>query len=212
MRSLLRKVIGREEFDYLALLSALSSYSNPRNKITALLRDGTIIRVKKGLYVFGDQERRRPFSRELLANLIYGPSFISLDFALFHHGLIPERPSVVTSVTLKRSKEFETPVGSFSYRQTPRASFNIGMSRIEQDDVAYLMACPERALADKLSEVRGHKIRSQRELGSLLFDDLRLEPREFAKLNAELIEAVGKGKRCHKSILAALLLRKMTKG
>lgn len=212
MNSSLRTAIGREEFDYIALMSELSSYSNPRNKITQLLRDGTIIRIKKGLYVFGEAERRRPFSRELLANLIYGPSFISLDFALFRSGLIPERPSVITSVTPKRSKQFETPVGRFSYRQTPIMSFEIGMTRNEQDDVAYLIAGPERALSDKLREVRGHRVRTQHELGSLLFEDLRIEPSEFSKMDPEIIEAVGKGIRCHKSILAAKLLRKMKNG
>lgn len=87
----LRKLIGREEFDYPALMSALANYANPRDKVTSLLRQGVIIRVKKGLYVFGDDFRKRPFCRELLANLIYGPSYVSLDYALSYHGLIPER-------------------------------------------------------------------------------------------------------------------------
>ena len=45
----LRKIINREEFDYPALMSALSAYANPRDKVTALLRKGVIVRVKKGL-------------------------------------------------------------------------------------------------------------------------------------------------------------------
>lgn len=50
--------------------------------MTALLRKKAIIRVKKGLYVFGPEVRRRPFSLEVLANTIYGPSYISLQYAL----------------------------------------------------------------------------------------------------------------------------------
>ena len=92
----LREQIGREEFDYPALMGALSQYANPRDKVTSLLRRGTIVRVKKGLYVFGEAYRRRPYSRELLANLIYGPSFVSLDYALAFHGLISERVEVIT--------------------------------------------------------------------------------------------------------------------
>ena len=91
----LRQRVGREEFDYQALMAALPEYANPRDKVTVLLRRGDIIRVKKGFYVFGDELRRRPYSRELLANLIYGPSFVSLDSALSFHGLIPERVEVV---------------------------------------------------------------------------------------------------------------------
>ena len=68
----LRQLIPREEFDYQTLLSYLQGYDYPRDKITDLLRKGVIIRVKKGLYVFGELYRRRPVSREALANLMYG--------------------------------------------------------------------------------------------------------------------------------------------
>ena len=71
-----------EEFDYQALLAALNGYARPRDRITELIRKGEIIRVKKGIYVPGAKRRRRPFSREVLANLIYGPSYISLEYAL----------------------------------------------------------------------------------------------------------------------------------
>ena len=86
----LRKRISGEEFDYQALLDGLREYDRPRDKITNLLRQGGIIRVKKGIYVFGERYRRRPFSRELLANMIYGPSYVSLETALHYYGLIPE--------------------------------------------------------------------------------------------------------------------------
>ena len=56
----LRRQIGREEFDYQALLSALSGYASPRDRITTLLRSGVIVRVKKGLYVFGKDYRHEP--------------------------------------------------------------------------------------------------------------------------------------------------------
>ena len=46
MQRKLREQIGREEFDYPALMSALASYANPRDKVTSLLRRGTIVRVK----------------------------------------------------------------------------------------------------------------------------------------------------------------------
>ena len=88
----LRKVIPWEEFDYQALLGALQDYAHPRDKISDLLVKGVIIRVKKGQYIFGDSYRNKPYSREILANLIYGPSCVSLEYALHSHGLTPERP------------------------------------------------------------------------------------------------------------------------
>jgi hypothetical protein len=154
-RSNLRHLIGREEFDYQRLMWALSDLASPRAKVTALLRQGVIIRVKKGLYVFGDEYRERPYSRELLANLVYGPSFVSLDYALGYHALIPERVAVLTSVTPKRPKRFDTPVGTFIYRHTRPDGFHIGMSRVETAQTAFLIAGPERALADKLRDVKG---------------------------------------------------------
>jgi len=72
----IRKRINREIFDYQTLMVALEEYAHPRDKITDLIRKNNIIRIKKGLYIFGDDYRRYPFSRELLANLIYGPSLL----------------------------------------------------------------------------------------------------------------------------------------
>ena len=205
----LRKKIDREEFDYPALMSALSAYANPRDKVTSLLRTGVIVRVKKGLYVYGDDYRKRPFCRELLANLIYGPSYVSLEYALSYHGLIPERVQSVTSMTPKRGKNFETPVGLFVYRQTPKAYFHLGMDRVEQKDFSFLIATPERALADKLRDDRGSAIRTQREIASYLFENLRLNRTLFLKMDAEFIERLGEELGSRKVALCSRLLQRM---
>ena len=89
-------MIPVDVFDYTTLVSALSDFRKPRDKITKLLERGTLIRVKKGLYCFNEVLRKRLLSREYLANLIYGPSYVSLEYALAFHGLIPERVETVT--------------------------------------------------------------------------------------------------------------------
>jgi hypothetical protein len=203
----LRRRIGREEFDYQALMAALSEYANPRDKVTALLRRGDIIRVKKGLYVFGNELRRRPYSRELLANLVYGPSFVSLDSALSFHGLIPERIEALTSVTTKRPKTFDTPVGLFIYRQSPRNGFHLGMDRREEGDVAFLIATPERALADKIRDDRGHELRTRADAAVYLFDNLRIDREDFAQINPNQLDELAHALRSRKVALAAGLLR-----
>lgn len=205
----LRQRIGREEFDYPALMSALSGYANPRDRVTALLRRGDIIRVKKGLYLFGDQLRRRPYSLELLANLVYGPSFVSLDSALSFHGLIPERVEATTSVTTKRPKTFDTPVGSFIYRQAPIGYFHIGMDWVEEGDVAFLIATPERALADKIRDDRGHPLRSQADVARYLFDDLRIDREEFEQMAPDLLVKLAEAARSRRIAICADLLRKL---
>lgn len=75
----LRKKAGREEIDYQFLLPLLAKYAYPRDKISSWLKAGDLIRVKKGLYVFGKDAALHPYSKEVLANLIYGPSAMHKD-------------------------------------------------------------------------------------------------------------------------------------
>jgi len=100
----IRQGITREVFDYQVLPEALSGYSKPRDKITKLLASGSIVRIKKGRYCFSESLRREAISREYVANLIYGPSYVSLDYAFSYHGLIPERVNTITSVTMLRPR------------------------------------------------------------------------------------------------------------
>ena len=210
MIEIIRRSISQEEFDYQTLLSCLEDYAYPRDKISGLLRKGVIVRVKKGLYVFGDDYRRRPYSREILANLIYGPSYISLDYALQFHGLIPERVVTVTSVATGRARRFETPVGLFTYRQIPMAAFRRGMDQMETGDGrTFLMATPEKALADKLCEGRGTGIRTQRELETYLSNSLRIETTEIRELNAEKLDKIARSYRSRKIRLLSNLIRRI---
>jgi len=184
-----RSRIKGEIFDYQTLADALKGLSSPRDKITDMLRQGIIIRIKKGLYVFGDPFRRHPYSRELVANLVYGPSYLSLDFALAYYGFIPERVEALTSVTPSRSRKFGTPVGLFIYRQIPPRAYEAGMVRVEAEpDRAFLIASPEKALADKVVSVRGAPLSSVAEMGRFLEDDLRIDPVVLRSLSAEKVD------------------------
>jgi hypothetical protein len=189
--STLRKTIPWEEFDYQALLQALKDYAHPRDKITDLLAKGVIVRVKKGLYVFGDAYRTRPYSREILANLIYGPSCVSLEYALHYHGLTPEGSAALTSVTTKRGREFQTPVGLFLYRTIPEAGFHVGLQRIElKDGRAFLLAGPEKALADKVRTDRGLLLRTRRGCLEYLLDSLRIAAEDLNRLDIDLLDSM----------------------
>ncbi len=184
----LRARTDEEEFDYQILLDCLKQYERPRDKITSLLRENAIIRVKKGIYIFGPKYARRPFSREVLANMIYGPSCVSLDFALHHHGLIPERVEAVTSVTIGRGRRFVTPVGLFIYRQIPPAAFPVGIDRVPlEGGRSFLVALPEKALADKIHDDRGTGIRNQRDLRRYLTENLRIDAMSLKKLRTGIL-------------------------
>jgi predicted transcriptional regulator of viral defense system len=184
----IRTLIPREEFDYQMLLDALKGYARPRDKITQWLKRGVIIRVKKGLYVFGEGLRRRPYSRELLANLVYGPSYLSQEWALQYYGLIPERVEALTSVTTGRSRKYRTPAGLFIYRQIPLQAFRAGMTRAEIDgEPAFLVATREKALADKIRLDIGTGIGSVGQMRTYLIENLRIEEEALAGLDSRAI-------------------------
>ena len=179
----IRQDITREVFDYQVLLEALSGYSKPRDKITKLLASGAIVRIKKGLYCFSESLRKEAISREYVANLIYGPSYVSLDYALSYHGLIPERVNTITSVTLRRSRSFHTPLGSFSYRTLKESRYALGAALESVGKATFLMATAEKALADKVwADKRITGLRAA-EYAGYLSDDLRIEQKALRDLD-----------------------------
>jgi len=208
----IRNQIQTEIFDYQTLISVLSGLASPRDKITDLLKEGAIIRVKKGLYVFGDKYRRYPYSTELLANLVYGPSYLSLDSGLSYYGLIPERVEALTSITTHRSRRFLTPVGLFTYRQVPLKAFQLGFVRKNADhDQSFLIAVPEKALADKIVSVRGVRIDSIKELMAFLEEDLRIDMASLRSFSPEKIDEYAMAYRSLRLRLFARLLKKIKK-
>ena len=100
--------------------------------------------------VFDYALRKQPLSSEYLANLIYGPSYVSLEYVLAYHGLIPERVETVTSVTTRRSRDFSTPIGDFSFRMLTKGRYECGADLVEADGVSFLIATPEKAISDRI--------------------------------------------------------------
>jgi hypothetical protein len=207
-----RERIQAEIFDYQTLIDALGELSFPMDNITDLIKKKIIIRIKKGLYVFGDRYRRHSYSRELLANLIYGPSYVSLDYALDYYGFIPERSEALTSVTLGRSRKFHTPVGLFIYRQIPIQSYEAGMVLVEEDyGQAFLIASPEKTLADKIISERGVSLTSPAEMRRFLVEGLRIDVSNIESLSPERIDEYAGRYRSRKLRHLSGLVRRLRK-
>ncbi len=187
-----RKLAGREEIDYAFLMSALKNYAKPRQKISRWIKTKEIIRVKKGLYIFGPEIAQRPYSKELLANLISGPSTISLSYALSHYGLIPERVDTVTSITNNRNKQLETPIGLFTYQYLSDTRYQPGIQLVSFDnDQSYLMAIPEKALCDYIYfTTKPVKISSLQNMELFLLEDLRIDETMMAELSLAHIKEI----------------------
>lgn len=179
------------EIDYNYLKSLLSKYSNVRVKINDMLKKKEIIRIKKGLYIPGELYRSDLICRETLSNLIYGPSYISLQYALSFYGLIPERTETVTAVANKRNKVFDTPIGRFSYRYIHPDLYSEGIELVRLDENHnILIASREKAVADILYFC--DKIENVEELKEFLFTNMRFEESEVKKLKMSLIRRLAK--------------------
>ncbi len=175
------------EFDYNLLLAALSAYKNPRDKIRSLINDGEIIRIKKGIYVLGN-EYKRPYNTFVLANLIYGPSYVSGLSALSFHGAIPERVHRVYSITPNRNKIFTTKAGIFEYRYCHIEKYSTGFALYKTDSrKKALIATPEKALTDHIAGQK--EIKTKADMKSYL-SGMRLEKELYASLNISLMRRI----------------------
>lgn len=171
------------------LLNLLSDYSAPNNKIISLEASGKLIRLKRGLYVGSPQNNGTLLSPELIANHLLGPSYVSMETALAHYGMIPERVFSIQSLTTKRAKIFNTSLGSFSYIQTSAEYFRIGLvQEMVDQQYAFLIASREKALCDKMVYTRQLNLTSQKAVETYLEEDLRLEMESLKILDIEIIK------------------------
>lgn len=110
---------------------------------------GDLIIVKRGLYALSPEYRKEDLNPFYAAQIIYGPSYVSLESALSIHGLIPESVHAVTCVANKQSKNFDTSLGYFVYSRVPQDILFSGVSRkVDQNGYAWMLASPVKALAD----------------------------------------------------------------
>jgi hypothetical protein len=178
------------ELDYQFVMDCLKDYASPRAKLGRLLHEGALLRVKKGLYLLGPHFQHHPYCLELVANLIYGPSYVSLERALYIYGMIPEHVEAITSVTAKPSCTYRTPVGNFIYAHCHPKSYTVGITtRTYGENENPFMATREKALCDMLTIRRG-KITSEKHLEEILLEDLRIEEEDLLQLDLEKIQEI----------------------
>lgn len=106
-------------------------------------KQGFILQIKRGLYVFSDILPPDVY----IANKLYSPSYISLEFALSYHGVIPETVYETTSVTTKATRRFETLGKIFSFRKIKKAAYT-GYEIQKQQGVSFYIATAEKAFVD----------------------------------------------------------------
>jgi predicted transcriptional regulator of viral defense system len=179
MRSIeiLRKNITFEYFNHSEIINLLGQGDSLKSKVKRMLKAGELIQLKRGHYIFGEGYRKGSVDVFHIANLLHGPSYVSLESALSHWSLIPELVHGATSISAKRSTKVNTTIGAFSYRQIPWNSFRFGVIRTERRP-NFLIASPEKSILDKVYlDFRGTNVLSY------LVEGLRIEVRDLQELN-----------------------------
>ena len=159
------------------------NYSNKNNKLSRDIKNGKLFKIVKGLY-----ETNSNTPGYLLSGSIYGPSYISFEYALAYYGLIPERVSTITCATFnkKKKKKYDTDFGVFTYRDVPDIAYPEEILLKTENDYSYQIATPEKALCDKLYTLS--PINNYDNLEKMLFSDLRIDEEEFENLDVNKIE------------------------
>ena len=169
------------------LLRDLAEYANPAAKIRRMAQGGQLVPIIKGMY-----ETDKTIPGHYLSGVIYGPSYLSFEFALSWYGLIPEAVYAFTSATCGkgRRKQYETAFGTYTYRDVPIAAFPYGVTLHEENGYSFMLASPEKAICDLL--YTRSPCGSRKELHQLLFNDLRMDESAFRDTNwDDLTELAG---------------------
>lgn len=165
------------------------SISNVNEKISNLVKNGELVRLKKGFYTFSKLYQTKPINLISVANTLYSPSYVSFDYALSYYGMIPERVNEVTSATSKNEKLFDTPIGRFSYKKVSPEAYSLGIDWVYDDiEGGRFIATAEKALCDKIKYDRGIGTLTQASMIEYLKYDLRIDITK--PLNYELIEII----------------------
>lgn len=168
---------------YAMLKEDLSTYKAPEMKIKRMTDNNQLIKLTKNLY-----ETDLTIPGYLEAGAICTPSYLSFDYALSFHGLIPEAVFTYTSATCRKRKQkiYKTQLGTFTYKDIPVQVFPYEIKLFESGDRTFAIASPEKALCDKLYSLK--PIRSKREMLYMLFEDLRIDRDEFMNLDFSVLK------------------------
>jgi len=117
-------------------------------QLHAWQKKGLVIRLKRGLYILNENDRKIHPSRIFLANALYPHSYVSTEYALGYYDLIPEKVEDVTSITTSNTAEFRNAFGSFVYQHVKTTRFFGFTDREDENRLPVLLADPEKALLD----------------------------------------------------------------
>ncbi len=128
----------------------LSNGQTFRNQLNRWHKKGLIVKLKRGIYLLNKNDRKNEPSLMFIANQLYVPSYVSLEFALNYYDLIPERTADLTSVSTRKTMRFKNEFGVFIYQQIKPNAFRGFKLVKDANDMPLLLAEPEKAVIDFL--------------------------------------------------------------
>lgn len=190
MNCLVEKMLQRPSLKVFTFGDVVNLFPNAgRNAVYAhvqrALKSGELVQIRRGLYHLSPQISHFLISEGVLANLIYGPSYVSFESALGYHGWIPEAVQTCASVTSLRPRRFETVHGLFSYTLIKQTPLMAGVLTGDDGRGSFLVASPLKALADMVAS-RGLDWSDSRPL----VESMRIEPDDLETLTAEDFESL----------------------
>lgn len=153
--SLLAAVGDQPVFETGFLLAGDVDPADVRRQLSRWVASGHLVQLRRGLYALAAPYRKTEPHPFLVANRLVRGSYVSLQSALAHHGLIPEHVPVTTSVTTGRPQHRENPFGSFEYHHCPPARLSGYRAEKLGGGQEALVATPAKALADLVHLVPG---------------------------------------------------------
>jgi predicted transcriptional regulator of viral defense system len=132
------------------LLAGRGSAAEVRRQLDRWVKSGRLLRLRRGVYAVAPPYRVGAPHPFLVAYHLRRPSYVSLQSALSHYGLIPEFVPVTTSVTTGRPEELDTPLGRFLFRHVKKSAFFGNMQTEISPGQSVFLASPEKALLDLL--------------------------------------------------------------
>ena len=135
-----------------------------RQQLSDWLNRGYIKSLVGGFYLLADVQVDENYLF-MLANRIYEPSYISRESALAYYLVIPESVLGVTSVSSRKTKQFDSEWGRFIYRSI-KPALMFGYRVVVQEKMTkYKIASLEKAVLDSL--YWNNKIESSDDLAGL---------------------------------------------
>lgn len=179
---------ANQPIPHFLLVNLLGDYKSPNDKIYELTKSGYLDPIKKGLYILGEKLSSSTPEPFLLANQIYGPSYVSMESAMSFYGMIPEKVFGVSSMTTKSSKIFKNSIGSFTFKNLPESYYSLGIRSVEiAPSQRVLIASKEKALLDKIISFKGIQLRSIKSFKKYLLENLRIDDSILRDLDCKIM-------------------------